>query len=676
MKRIIAILLTIVTLLSMLFTTGCSKKSVKIYTRGEWISALSELFGMEQPYSSDPYFDDVDANNPVFNAVQNCVEWEIIEKGDNFNPNDRADVNFAIETAIKAIGLDRIENSIDGEQLNTSKSCVKYFNKKSNVKYISGSNLYMDTAEQILTDVQKIYLDLVPKKTEDVKYVESVKKTTENEIKFSTDGESAKSSLSVNVGDIIMVEPSSNYPYGKYVKVSQVTDNGFKYEKPQLEEVFDHVIFSGEYKPEILEVIPLIDGVKVTNIGDATVVPQSSTESATGISYVPLTYTDSSVTPLKAINIGDIVTEISCEPKKGLTISGSVGLKNITVDADFEMWGPVVNKAYIGVNSTLEADITFAAEANAVDATIPIAKVPCKLFGAAGISFIFGIKVGIEGSIAVVWSIDTSASVEYKPLRSAKFNAKGENPNLDVELKAKVYAKPDLKAQVELGEWAIGNVGINSGFEASASTKLIGTSDDVGCIDIKAYVPLSIYVGAEKEETLLGKLGIKRSWNIWNSNNSPVKKSWHVEDWQIVDECTKGKEDADIEEDEDNNALQNEDETINEIPPIVDYTGGLTLSSSFAALDEGTRDIIKVVSLPDNYTSNDLIFTSSDSRVVIVDNNGNISAVGSGSCVVKVSTRDGIYSQYCAIKVYADYSVDFTPLNHFIRTENNYVFAA
>ncbi len=674
MKKVMALLLTIATILTSLFSlSGCNSEKLRIYTRGEWINEVANVFGLNSSYSNEPYFDDVKEDGEYFNAIQACAEWEIIDKGGDFAPNKRADVNFAMVTAVKAVGLDRIAKSIDGKELNTEKEIVDYFNDNSSVKYISGSSLYMDTAEHILTDVQKIYLDLIPQKTEDVKYVESVKKTTENEIKFSTDGESAKSSLSVNVGDIIMVEPSSNYPYGKYVKVSQVTDSGFKYEKPQLEEVFDHVVFSGEYKPEILEVIPLIDGVKVTNIGDAAVVPQSSTESATGISYVPLTYTNNSVTPLKAINIGDIVTEISCEPKKGLTISGSVGLKNITVDADFEMWGPVVNKAYIGVNSTLEADITFAAEANAVDATIPIAKVPCKLSGVAGISFIFGIKVGIEGSIAVVWSIDTSASVEYKPLRSAKFNAKGENPNLDVELKAKVCAKPDLKAQVELGEWAIGNVGINSGFEASASTKLIGTSDDVGCIDIKAYVPLSIYVGAEKEETLLGKLGVKRSWNIWNSNNSPVKKSWHVEDWQIVDECSKGKEDTDIEKDEENNVLSNEDQINNDVPPIVDYTGGLTLSSSFAALDEGTKDMIKVVSLPDNYTSNDLIFTSSDSKVVIVDNSGNVNAVGGGSCVIKVSTKDGMYSQYCAIKVYADYSVDFTPLSFW--KENSYGIA-
>ena len=663
MKRIIAILLTIATVFSIMTTTGCNNKTVKIYTRGEWVSALSELFGMEEPYNLEPYFEDVDGNDPVFNAVQNCVEWEIIEKSDKFNPNDRADVNFAIETAIKAIGLERIENSIDGEKLNTSKACIDYFNEKSNVKYISGSNLYMDTAESVLKDISRIYSEMEMKQKYEFNYADNTRVFTEKDIVFSMDGTSAiLNNKTAKVGDIISVEPSAYYPKGKYAKVTAVDGNKINYVTPELDELIKNVDISGTYTPEILGVIPLMEGVKVKSI-DGSAIKSQAFYGSEGNGQIIFLKDDED----KSINLGNVEIEIeNATPGNyaSFAIGGSVALKNITITPDFDIKGIIVNKAAATVNSTLEATIKLASgtinSGDKFEKSWPLAQIPCKLYGAIGVTFVLALKVGLEGEITIDFSVDTSAGFEYKPFRSAKFHANGSNPNVDLSITAKAYAKPEVRVDFEIGPVDVASVGVNGGIEASATTKLIGTSDDVGCIDLDAYVPLSIFVGAENKETLLGKLGVKKSWKIWTKDNSIWKKNWHVENWEIVEECTKGKEAEETE-----GTVDEYDSIQSDEPLDNNFFETMSISAFYAVLEEGKSDKLVVTHLPVGYNQTDIRFESGNSHIVRVDANGNVTGVSQGVTTIKVYTSDNKYAQYCAVRVLASYYVEFTPLMNY-----------
>lgn len=668
MKRIIAFILALLSAISVIFSvSGCEKQKVHIYTRAEWINEIANVFGMSESYSNTPYFDDVKPESKYFNAIQACSEWEIIGKSGSFEPDKRADVTFAIITAVKAIGLDRIAKAVDGRALNSEDEIVKYFNENSELKYISGSSLYDDTAKYIIRDIGVLYSNLQLKQYQDIKLKDNVVTPNESDIVFSADGKTATICAGdYRVGDVICFEPSSKHPEGKYAKIESINGKIIEYSVPSLDEITEQVSIYGTYEPEILGVVPLMDGVDVESI-DGTEVESQSYQSENGARVIYLKKDNQlcdAVPMAKRFKLGDIDLKINATAKSGnssVTVAGGVKLKNIKATVDLDVWGIVVKKAELSVTDTIESSISVSGQ---LEKTFNIAKVPCKLWGVVGVDFVLAIKIGLEGNVSFVWSVDTAQSIEYKPLRVPKFYASGSNSNLDVELKAKAYIKPEFKAEFVIGPASIANVGAYSGVEASSKTKVVGTSDDIGCVDINAYVPLTIFVGAETkkgDDTLLGKLGVKKSWSLWTSSTSPIKKKWHIEDGEIVPECTRGKKNK-----EDNNVDVPVDETVIDtdfINQIIDIDKNFVISSYYIALDEGKSDRLVIKSIPDGYSSSDLSITSSDESVATVQQDGIIYASGAGACLIKIVTKDGKYERYCAVRVSASYDVDFTPLS-------------
>ncbi len=670
MKKLFAILLTIATVFTSMFSlTGCSEERVHIFTRAEWIKSVASVFNLEGSYSKEPYFDDVKKGDDCFDAVQSCAEWEIIDKGGEFNPKDRADVNFAIVTAVKSIGLDKIAKSVDGKELKNEDEIIEYFNDNSETKYVSGSNLYMDTAAEILADINRIYNDMVLEQYQKVEYAENVITVKESNVDFSMDGETAiVNGIDAKIGTILILEPTTNYPYGKYAKITAKNGNQIKYVQPEIGEMFEQLTISGTYDIKPMGFIPANDGVKVKSIGGNDVVPQSSYYGKNGelvetTIYVPnATNAECDALPLAdGINLGDIELELS-NKIGGVEISGELSLKDITATADIDMWGPILKKAEVKIDTSVEVSAGLKGK---LEKTIPLGKIPFTLWGAVGIDVDLGIKIGVEGSVSLVVSFDATAGVNYKPLSKPKYTAQATNPNFDLEVKAKAYIKPEIKGTFVIAGAPIANVGIYGGVEASASFKH-GTSEDSNCIDINAYMPLAFYIGAEDKETLLGTFGIKYKIDIWDKNSSPVKKNFHVEDFEIVPECTKkDKDNEDTETTED--AFENIPTIDDVVNSILQSKSGLMISTYYASLEENESDKLVVTGLPSGYTMSNLKFSSSNPSVATVNSSGTVTAVSSGNTIIKVETSDGLYSQYCAIYVLASYDVDFTPLNYVLE---------
>lgn len=81
MKRIIALLLTVVLLLGTF--TGCADghfrfKDDTSLTRGQWVDKLADTFGLDDFEENEPYLSDVSNSDPIFNSVQSCYEWGIL----------------------------------------------------------------------------------------------------------------------------------------------------------------------------------------------------------------------------------------------------------------------------------------------------------------------------------------------------------------------------------------------------------------------------------------------------------------------------------------------------------------------------------------------------------------------------------------------------------------------
>ncbi len=682
MRRIRGFFLFVTAIVFMFFfISGCSNTNkVQILTRAEWINEITNTFGLEECYDTNPIFSDVQNDNKFFEQIQSCAEWKIIEGEGLFNPDKRADVDFAIITSIKAIGLDKIEKSVNGIKLDTNEAIIKYFNDNSSMKYISGSALYKDVAADIIQNMSRIYRDLGMKQYQDIKYTQSVIEMNDQNVSFSADGETAVvKDVQVKMGDIIVVEPSANIPSGKYAKVTSVDGNKIEYVEPELEEILEHVTIYGTYTPEILGVVPLMDGVEVEAIDNIGVKPQiyKGLGQAKQMIYVKDKPGSLNAIPVAdTYSFGDIELKINATAKEGDTsieISGAVKVKDIKTTIDVDVWGPIVKEANISVSNTIEARISTSGK---LEKDFKLAKIPCKLYGIIGVDFVLGAKVGLDGSVSLVWSVDTFESLEYKPFSMPKFNAQGMNPGWDAELKAKVYFKPEFKAEFVIGPASLASIGAYSGVEASVKVESSEVEKEIDCIDVNAHIPLAIFIGADTkkgDDTLLGKLGVKKTWIIWSSATSPVKKKWHIEDGKIVDKCTKGDKDSKSDKDNtddkgdkdsaqtgDDNAASEIDREL--IENIMNWDENLIISSYYVALDEGQQDTLKVNFIPESYSRENITYSSTDSSVVSVDQDGNLTAIKQGSSIIKVSTIDGKYVQYCAVRVLASYAVEFTPL--------------
>lgn len=82
------------------------------------------------------------------------------------------------------------------------------------------------------------------------------------------------------------------------------------------------------------------------------------------------------------------------------------------------------------------------------------------------------------------------------------------------------------------------------------------------------------------------------------------------------------------------------------------FVSGITLSQTSLALNTGTSKTLTAVASPPNAIIPLLAWKSSDTSVATVDQNGKVTAVGSGSCVITATATDGTgMSADCSVTV-------------------------
>ncbi len=84
--------------------------------------------------------------------------------------------------------------------------------------------------------------------------------------------------------------------------------------------------------------------------------------------------------------------------------------------------------------------------------------------------------------------------------------------------------------------------------------------------------------------------------------------------------------------------------------PVVAVTS-VSLDKTSVVLLEGQSDALVATVMPIDATNKTVTYTSSNQEVVIVDNAGNISAIGVGEAVITVTTIDGEHTATCSVTV-------------------------
>lgn len=107
-KRTISALLMAIMLLSMTPLMGCGESgggtNENKVTKGEWLAAIVDAFGIESYQSVKPHVDGVDSSNPFFDAVQAAYEWNIIDDS-QLDLNTYVDKGYAATTLVNAVGF-------------------------------------------------------------------------------------------------------------------------------------------------------------------------------------------------------------------------------------------------------------------------------------------------------------------------------------------------------------------------------------------------------------------------------------------------------------------------------------------------------------------------------------------------------------------------------------------
>lgn len=545
-KRFMAVILTI--LLFAVSVAGCAsskEQASDMLTREEWIAMLMEAYHMDECYNTTPVFADVSTQSEYFVQIQSCAEWEIVDKTSRFYPELTATNLFAIVTAVRAVGLDKVEKTKDAPSLESAEEIADYFLQQTNMKLDMSDDLTAKTAQQILDASLELAAGLVLEQYHDLQYQDGVLEISENDIAIDYEKQTAElHGIQAEAGTVIVVSPSATLPDGLMAKVTSVDGTRISFENAEMEEVIDSLLLYGTYAPEILRVTPLTDGVTAEYGEEAS----ASAAEALSAYTVPkaqtlgLSGSAPSVQSMlkKEIEVEDAVLKLDKKLEENgaqVRINGSVGIKDILVTAELDCSLMKFNKASLQVDSTIAADISVSAK---LDRTFKLAKIECRLWKVVGVDFIVSLHIDLNGNISVEFSVENCEGVSYKPDAKPKCFAKFQKPELEAQVQVQASAEPSITAELVIGPWSVTNIGAE--VDLNAEAKVLSTEDGLTCTDVKMYVLVSAFVGREAQngdETLLAKFGVQKNWDIWTKDNTKMKKAWHVENAQVVPACTR-----------------------------------------------------------------------------------------------------------------------------------------
>lgn len=331
--------------------------------------------------------------------------------------------------------------------------------------------------------------------------------------------------------------------------------------------------------------------------------------------------------------------------------------------------------------------------------TIKICEVPVYTNGVVSFNIVVRLKISISGEVQLVVTTSNAKGVEYKNgnIRYIKDEKKDTDIKVSAKAELTLYIGATFKALginiVGLGmEGGVGAKGsviihvidqerhlladvkteveLNVTEDETSTLRGLNISSESGksitlnteiCFEYKVYGILKFTLDSE---SVIGKIFKGSEIEIFGEKNAAFL-SGHIEDGIDVKKCTReftiedGKKDAIKEDNQSNN-----DSNVQEENDSILSSEYLDIDTYFVNLSIGENYTIKIKKIPVGYTQSDVVFESSDNNIIIVDSNGRISSVNSGSATVQVQTRDGKYKQECSVFVISlEPEQSFTPLS-------------
>lgn len=746
-KKIIALFLTVSLFVSLL--CGCGLMDIfreelgenepdqlepaEEMTRGEWIAALAEEFGLDGSQTETPYFSDVDAGDELFPYVQAAADWGILSV---YSGSETLDADKPVTweemaaTAAIAAGWNVDEDQFNADGTFDPSGAIGFAASEGILP--SGSSLEDHASQQngeaTLAAASATYL-AHPASSSSVVFTDAVLDLSDvpsNRLQISgfqlnaagtvtTDAagkpvaviETGSGAVEVSEGSVIITAPTTLCPAGVAYKVVAFQEEGgqvsFSTTEPVLEDIYEELMVTETVSASADNII-WEDGISavpnhMSGSGRSYHISLMSSRSAkrdaqpNGMSYNAGGYSKSfkfgdgnfsqswtnqnspAVTggAAKALENSNFVytdtpsiddfggstepwtknLEIENKFSGGYEITGNITLNALTVTTHVDykkgLFGiPYgVRNAYVQVDSDISSTLTMKGELKWEQkiATVPIPIGPTGL----SVSIDLYLYATASGSLEVAAKLSTMAKVEYAEGSGIKCS-KNANSTATVDAAIEVGAGVKLSASLDaLGFIKIMDANVTAGAEATAEAHLKGICDVTEADGVTTlyyrqslamqadiYAPI-VSISAGGSGTLLGKLGLSKTWNVMTRANC-----WHGE---LLDQEWVFWE-AEVTMDTEGNILDEDERTIDEKTTGSDAPdtesqqpvgfGKLDIASYYCALPVGETYTIEVSALPEGRSVSDVVWSTDDAGVAMVSG-GVVTAVSPGVTTVRAN---------------------------------------
>lgn len=766
MKRLIPILLVIATLVGIF--SGC-KPNNKYLTRSEWIVELASCLGMDSSSTEESYFADVHQEDESYPYIQSCADWGVLPaEEEEFLPNQTATVEFALETAILASGINIGDTS-----------CVDYALEEGIIKnrgFLSvRGRLTESVAGQIIDWSRDLYLNGEFENRSIVEYKEDVIDLNEKKaIKEVEEGVYvAPSSVGdIESGDIIMM-PDSEFPDGVGVKVENVTTNRdgtitITTVEPEIEELLENLDVATEvvWQQEDIQLAEGVDfaggGSALGNAGGETagiVLLGNGMPRATNLSngIIPdinlnVDFTkgtislnpewDLSAAAAESFSLGAEQSYVATDPnnpdsngeqmgagvlkestsvipvgsaygnsayKNQLAINaykdGQISLDelkkelNLTKDqeeknpktmenkfkagyqvvgglkiSDIKITAEAKYNVFSGLKASLKVDYDFEASVAVKgylteSLNVMTIRVPIATGITIDVKFYLCLDVNGEISVKVVME-DNSTKYTVDGFKAKKTTKTGE-PEITKNISAQVDFGPKIALELCIAGYPLVDLGIKAAVRIKASaqanyqTSFETTVDEnnlehltikrqtVWTVQGGIYLPIVTLEANVNPKSIGNKLKLTGTFTLLGENNALKLETdpiscviWSQELELIGDFVDNDPTEATVDSQTD--ASQ---ETVEGVGDILD------INTYYLNLEVGQSKTIEVVTVPEGYSSGDLIWTSSDTDVAKISGNV-VTAKKGGVATITVRTADGQYYKQCSIIVNSEATVE------------------
>lgn len=192
------------------------------------------------------------------------------------------------------------------------------------------------------------------------------------------------------------------------------------------------------------------------------------------------------------------------------------------------------------------------------------------------------------------------------------------------------------------------------------------------CMEIAIYLIVRLEIESSYLKDFLNNLKIKGTIEIFGEKNAVLARV-HVDNWNwenrnikfgiaVKDDlCTLKHKDFESTKEDETESVEIDTEIANEDLNSeigMEINDKIELNQFKMNIKIGEINYLQVKQLPDGYNINDIVFESSDTSIVKVNDKGEVHALDVGSVVIKISTRDSKYQVHCAITVLSSDEVE------------------